>query len=178
MKTKKCALFLPALFSICPVGVSARPLATGNVWGFGYTACHRSGVPHSAPDFHEGRHGEERQLPYMGYGRKQLTGGLLTNRMSRAQGDSTLRADMKKLCRMFRRFGRDSVLPACPAHQVGACRWLLGNRKHPQSRLMRKLEHGDRDIHKEYVSFRKWEGGGIPGIERRGRIEFALSFEP
>lgn len=33
-----------------------------------------------------------------------------TNNITKAQGDSILRADMMKLCRLFSRFGRDSLL--------------------------------------------------------------------
>ena len=127
--------------------------------------------------FYEGWHGEEKHLPYIGYGHKLLPGERLTHKISRAQGDSLLRADMRKLCRMFRRFGRDSVLLACLAYQVGPYR-LLGSRTRPKSRLIRKLERGDRDIYKEYVSFRKWKGRIIPSIERRRRVEFALLYEP
>ena len=125
----------------------------------------------------EGWHGEKRHLPYIGYGHKLLPGERLTHKISRAQGDSLLRADMRKLCRMFRRFGQDSVLLACLAYQVGPYR-LLGGGKHPKSRLIRMLERGNRDIHKEYVSFRKWKGSVIPSIERRRRVELALLFEP
>lgn len=106
-----------------------------------------------------------------------LPGERLTHKISRAQGDSLLRADMRKLCRMFRRFGRDSTLLASLAYQVGPYR-LLGGGKHPKSRLIRKLERGNREIHKEYVSFRKWKGRVIPNIERRRRVELALLFEP
>ena len=59
---------------------------------------------------YEGWHGEKRHLPYIGYGHKLLPGERLTHKISRAQGDSLLRADMRKLCRMFRRFGQDSLL--------------------------------------------------------------------
>ena len=96
---------------------------------------------------YEGWHGEKRHLPYIGYGHKLLPGERLTHKISRAQGDSLLRADMRKLCRMFRRFGQDSVLLACLAYQVGPYR-LLGGGKHPKSRLIRMLERGNRDIHK------------------------------
>ncbi len=126
---------------------------------------------------YEGWHGSRKNLPYIGYGHKLLPKERLTHKISRAQGDSLLRADMQKLCRMFRRFGRDSVLLACLAYQVGPYR-LLGSRKLPKSKLIRKLERGDRDISKEYVSFRKWNGRIIPSIERRRRVEFALLFEP
>ena len=126
---------------------------------------------------YEGWHGEKRHLPYIGYGHKLLPGERLTHKISRTQGDSLLRADLRKLCRMFRRFGQDSVLLACLAYQVGPYR-LLGSGKHPKSRLIRKLERGNREIHMEYVSFRKWKGRVIPSIERRRRVELALLFEP
>lgn len=126
---------------------------------------------------YEGWHGGRKHLPYIGYGHKLLPGERLTYKISRAQGDSLLRADIRKLCRMFRRFGRDSFLLACLAYQVGPYR-LLGSGKLPKSKLIRKLERGDRDIFKEYVSFRKWKGKVVPSIERRRRVEFALLFEP
>lgn len=126
---------------------------------------------------YEGWHGSRKYLPYIGYGHKLLPGERLTHKISRAQGDSLLRADMLKLCRMFRRFGRDSTLLACLAYQVGPYR-LLGSGNLPKSRLIDKLERGDRDIFEEYVSFRKWRGKVIPSIERRRRVEFALLFEP
>ena len=59
---------------------------------------------------YEGWHGSRKNLPYIGYGHKLLPKERLTHKISRAQGDSLLRADMRKLCRMFRRFGRDSLL--------------------------------------------------------------------
>ena len=126
---------------------------------------------------YEGWHGSRKHLPYIGYGHKLLPNERLTHKISRAQGDSLLRADMRKLCRMFRRFGRDSTLLACLAYQVGPYR-LLGNGKQPKSKLIRKLERGDRDVFKEYVSFRKWKGKVVPSIERRRRVEYALLFEP
>ena len=46
-----------------------------------------------------------------------------------------------KLCRLFRRFGRDSTLLSCLAYQVGAYR-LLGSKDLPKSRLIQKLEAG------------------------------------
>lgn len=66
----------------------------------------------------------------------------LTNNITRAQGDSILRADLMKLCRLFRRFGRDSTLLSCLAYQVGAYR-LLGSKDLPKSRLIQKLEAGN-----------------------------------
>ena len=106
-----------------------------------------------------------------------MPGERLTHKISRAQGDSLLRADMRKLCRMFRRFGRDSLLLACLAYQVGPYR-LLGNGKMPKSRLIRKLERGDRDIRQEYLRYCHWNGKKIASIQRRRRVELQLLFAP
>lgn len=61
-------------------------------------------------------------------------------------------------------------------HNVGPYR-LLGSGKIPKSRLIRKLEAGDRDIYKEYVSFRCYKGKVVPSIERRRKVEYMLLFE-
>ena len=57
----------------------------------------------------EGWHGEKRHWPYVGYGHKVLPGERLTNGITKEQGDSILRADLRKLCRMFSYLGRDSL---------------------------------------------------------------------
>ena len=56
----------------------------------------------------EGWHGNH--LPYVGYGHKLLPGEKFRPDMSKAQADSLLRADLRKLCRMCSRFGKDSLL--------------------------------------------------------------------
>lgn len=48
----------------------------------------------------------------------------------------------------------------------------------PKSRLIQKLESGDRDIYKEYVSFRCYRGKVIPSIERRRKEEFEQFYIP
>ena len=58
----------------------------------------------------EGWHGERKHWPYVGWGHKVLPGEKFTNNISKAQGDSILRADLRKLCRMFSYLGRDSLL--------------------------------------------------------------------
>lgn len=60
--------------------------------------------------FYEGWHGEKKHWPYVGWGHKVLPGERFTNDITKAQGDSILRADMMKLCRLFSRYGRDSIL--------------------------------------------------------------------
>lgn len=126
--------------------------------------------------FYEGWHGERKHWPYVGWGHKVLPGERFTNDITKAQGDSILRADMMKLCRLFSRYGRDSTLLSCLAYQVGAFR-LLGNKDLPKSKLIQKLEAGDRDIYKEYISFRCYRGKVVPSIERRRKVEYMLLFE-
>lgn len=58
----------------------------------------------------EGWHGEKKHWPYVGWGHKVLPGERFTNSISKAQGDSILREDLRKLCRMFSYLGRDSLL--------------------------------------------------------------------
>ncbi len=57
----------------------------------------------------EGWHGEKKHWPYVGWGHKVLPGERFTNSITKAQGDSILRADLRKLCRMFSYLGRDSL---------------------------------------------------------------------
>ncbi|MGJ0992397.1 glycoside hydrolase family protein [Bacteroides ovatus] len=126
--------------------------------------------------YYEGWHGEKRHWPYVGYGHKVLPGERLTNDITKEQGDSILRADLRKLCRMFSYLGRDSLIAAVLSYNVGAYR-LKGYGKMPKSKLLKKLEAGDRNIYKEYVSFRCYKGKVVPSIERRRKVEYLLLFE-
>ena len=111
---------------------------------------------------HEGWHGKH--LPYVGYGHK-------------AQADSLLRADLMKLCRMCSRFGKDALLVATLSYNVGYYR-LVGYGKIPKSKLIQKLEAGDRNIYHEYISYRCYKGKVVPSIERRRKKEFRLLYIP
>lgn len=123
----------------------------------------------------EGWHGNH--LPYVGYGHKILPGERLSSNMTREQADSLLRADLLKLHRMCSRFGKDALLVATLSYNVGYYR-LVGYGKIPKSRLIQKLESGDRDIYREYVSFRCYKGKVVPSIERRRKKEFELLYIP
>ena len=114
---------------------------------------------------------------YVGYGHRILPGENLSHDMTKTEADSLLRADLLVRCAIFRRFYTDSLLLATLSYQVGHGR-LLGYGKYPKSKLIQKLERGDRDIYREYVSFRRWKGKVIPSIERRRKMEFELLFEP
>ena len=107
---------------------------------------------------------------------KRFEGWHGENSITKAQGDSILRADLRKLCRMFSYLGRDSLIVSVLAYNVG-CSRIKGYGKIPKSRLLKKLESGDRDIYKEYVSFRCYKGKVVPSIERRRKVEYMLLFE-
>ena len=123
---------------------------------------------------YEGRHTEQ-DYPYVGYGHRLLPGESFNGRITEETADSLLRADLKQKCAAFRGFGRDSLLLGVLAYNIGEYR-LLGYGERPKSRLIEKLEGGDRDIRKEYVSFRKWQGQVIPSIEQRRKAEFDLLY--
>lgn len=122
----------------------------------------------------EGWHGSE-HYPYIGYGHRLLPGEMFNLPLTEAQGDSILHEDLHQKCAVFRRFGKDSLLLGTLAYNVGEY-ILIGNGKRAKSRLIRKLESGDRDIRTEYLSFRKYRGKVIKSLEERRRHEFELLF--
>ena len=122
---------------------------------------------------YEGMH-DSRHHPYVGYGHKLLSGESFPA-MTEKIADSLLRADLRKKCAAFRRFGADSLLLGVLAYNVGESR-LLGYGNRPKSRLVRKLEAGDRDIHAEYTAYCHYRGKAVPSIRRRREEEFKLLF--
>lgn len=86
-----------------------------------------------------------------------------------------LRADLRKLCRMCSRFGKDSLLVATLSYNVGYYR-LVGYGKIPKSRLIQKLEARDRDIYEDFIKYCHYRGKKIPSIERRRKEEYALLY--
>lgn len=122
---------------------------------------------------YEGMH-DSRHHPYVGYGHKLLSGESFPA-MTEKIADSLLRADLKQKCAAFRRFGADSLLLGVLAYNVGESR-LLGYGDRPKSRLVRKLEAGDRDIHAEYTAYCHYRGKAVPSIQKRREEEFKLLF--
>ena len=92
-------------------------------------------------------------------------------------GEQLLRKDLKELCALFRHLGKDSLIIACLAYQVGPYR-LLGYGKMPKSTLVRKLESGNRDIYADFVKYCHYKGKKIPSIERRRKEEYERLFVP
>ena len=82
-----------------------------------------------------------------------------------------------KFCAMFRQFGKDSLLLATLAYNVGPYR-LLGSKTIPKSTLIKKLEAGDRNIYREYVAFCNYKGKRHAMLLKRRKAEFALLYIP
>lgn len=114
---------------------------------------------------------------YIGYGHRLLPGEKLTANLTEVQADSLVRADLLKRYATFRQFGKDALLLSVLSYNVGEYR-LLGYGEIPKSNLIKKLEKGNRDIYKEYISYRKYKGKVIPSIERRRKCEFVLLYIP
>ena len=128
-------------------------------------------------EFAEGLHNKAEHYPYVGYGHKVLPGENLSTDMTEEEADKLLRSDLMKLCKMFSGYGQDSLLLATLAYNVGAYR-LLGYGDRPKSRLVQMLDEGDRNIYREYITFRKYKGKVIPSLELRRRMEFELLYIP
>ena len=96
--------------------------------------------------------------------------------MSLTQADALLRKDLSELCTMFQRYGKDSLLLATLAYNVGPYRILGCRNKYLKSILLKKIESGNRDFKKDYVQFCYWKGKKIPSIERRRYAELMLLY--
>ena len=125
--------------------------------------------------YYEGWH-SEKEYPYIGYGHCLRPGEKLTSNITAHQADSLLRSDLKECCRIFRRYGKDSLLLATLGYNVGPFK-ILGNERYPKSNLLTQIENGNRDILEEYVNFSHWRGKSIASIRRRRMTEFKLLFE-
>ena len=88
-----------------------------------------------------------------------------------------MKKDLKEMCALFRHLGKDSLLAACLAYQVGPYK-LLGYGRMPKSTLIRKLEAGNRNIYADFIRYCHYKGKKIPSIERRRKEEYRLLFIP
>ena len=93
------------------------------------------------------------------------------------QADSLLRADLMAQFDRFKCYGKDALLLSLLAYNVGTGS-LLGYGKHPKSRLLRKIETGDRNIFRQYISFCRYKGKVLRGLVKRRNVEFALFYIP
>ena len=127
--------------------------------------------------YFEGLHNKPKDFPYVGYGHQLQPGERFTADMTERQADSLLRADLWKCFEHFKGYGKDALLLTLLAYNVGVGR-LLGYGKHPKSRLLRKIEAGDRNIYREYVSICQYKGKALNGLVKRRQVEFALFYIP
>lgn len=74
-------------------------------------------------------------MPYIGYGHRLLPHEKLTENLSEAQADSLLRCDLERCLKVFRKYGKDSLLLSLLGFNVG-CYRLVGDGKIPKSRLI------------------------------------------
>ena len=124
----------------------------------------------------EGLHGLKK-APYVGYGHQLLQGEQFTVAMTKRHTDSLLRADLMKRLMIFKDYGKDALLLAVLSYNVGADR-LLGYGKYAKSRLLRKIESGDRNFYREFVSFCRYKGKVLRGLVKRRKVEFDLFYIP
>ena len=86
--------------------------------------------------YYEGIH-RKKDYPYVGYGHKLRPGEHYSSNMSLREADALLRKDLKELCTMFQRYGKDSLLLAALAYNVGPYRILGSRTKYPKSTLLK-----------------------------------------
>ena len=127
--------------------------------------------------YYEGMH-RKKDYPYVGYGHKLRSGEHYSSNMSFAEADQLLRKDLKEFCGMFSKYGKDSLLLAALAYNVGPYRILGSKKKYPKSTLLMKIEAGIRNFKEDYVQFCRWKGKKIPSIERRRYAEWVLLYVP
>ena len=127
--------------------------------------------------YFEGLHNKPKDIPYVGYGHQLQRGERFTADMTERQADSLLRADLWKCFEHFKGYGKDALLLTLLAYNVGVGR-LLGYGKHPKSRLLRKIEAGDRNFYREYVSFCRYKGKVLRGLVKRRQVEFVIFYVP
>ena len=124
---------------------------------------------------YEGLH-DRSDYPYYGYGHCKLPGEELSYDMTEAEAEELLRKDLEERYRLFCKYKKDALLLTVLGYNVGHGT-LLGYGKRPKSRLLKKLEAGDRNIYKEYISYCHYKGRKIRSIERRRKMEFLLLYE-
>ena len=127
--------------------------------------------------YYEGWHDIKRNYPYIGWGHRILPYEKFRKNLTFQQADSLLRSDLRKLCTLFRKYGRDTLLLAVLAYNVGPYK-ILGNGKFPKSRLLQKIEQGERNIRREYLDFCRYQRRKIASIYRRRQTELLLLYKP
>lgn len=127
--------------------------------------------------YYEWWHDIKRNYPYIGWGHRILPHEKFRKNLTFQQADSLLRLDLRNLCTLFRKYGRDSLVLAVLAYNVGPYK-ILGNGKYLKSRLLQKIEQGERNIRREYLDFCRYQRRKIASIHRRRQTELLLLYKP
>ena len=123
----------------------------------------------------EGWH-SPKNWPYVGYGHQVQKGERYSAKtLTKKQGDLLLRLDLMRNLYLFRGYGKDALLLSVLAYNVGPYA-ILGTSKRPKSRLLRKIERGDRNIYNDYIAFCRWHDRQVPSIKFRRQVEYDLFF--
>lgn len=113
--------------------------------------------------------------PTIGYGHVVQPGEPYRKgvQLTERQADTLLRSDLKKFCGLYRSYGADSLLLGCLSYNCGPAT-VLGGKGYKKSRILLKLEAGDRNILTDYLSFCHYKGKIHSGIRRRRMLEYLL----
>lgn len=68
---------------------------------------------------------------------------------------------------------RITLLLTLFAYNVGVGR-LVGYGKRPKSRLLQKIESGERNFYQEYVSLCRYKGKVLRGLVKRRQVEYTF----
>lgn len=120
---------------------------------------------------YEGLH-KASHWPLVGYGHKVLPTDKFTRgkALTEAQADKLLREDLRKLCERYASFGKDSLLLAALAYNIGTGAVA-------KSTVYKKLQQGDRDIKESYLSHCRYKGKVLSQLQRRRKEEFEVLFD-
>lgn len=119
---------------------------------------------------YEGLH-SPRHWPLVGYGHKVLPGEKFTRTkaLSQIAAEKLLRADLRKLCRIFRSYGPDSLIMATLAYNIG-------HGAAQRSTVAKKLKDGNRDIRENYLAHCRYRGKKLSQLQQRRVEEFEYLF--
>lgn len=114
-----------------------------------------------------------RHLPYCGYGHRIWPGENLPRHraLTEREADSLLRKDFTKLCAMYSHLGKDSVLAAALAYNIGPGAVN-------KSTFYKKLRRGDRNIFRDYTSHCHYKGKFHKGLYSRRCAELGALYIP
>lgn len=107
----------------------------------------------------------------VGYGHTVVSGDGYKRRqnLTEVQADALLRKDLAELCAKYRDFGRDSLILAALAYNIGT-----GNVA--KSTVYKRLKAGNREIKELYLTYCRYRGKVMSQIKRRRAEEYELLF--